>query len=137
MYPSSSKKPKHMLKIIQRRESFLGDVDENSGDVYFGLANTDPTISTAFYALLFKKPAKLTLIAKDYSEYMSLGKGLSSNARVGKDGRIAMSLNLGKKLPDLTENHALDIEEFAIDSTRWKDVPRLNIIIMIVGSRGG
>lgn len=73
---------------------------------------------------------------QDYSEYISRGKSLSSSARLEKDGRIAISLNLGKKLPDFPENHALDIEEFAVDSTHWKDVPHLKIVIMIVGSRG-
>lgn len=65
-----------------------------------------------------------------------MGKGLSSFARVEEDGRIVISLDLAKKLPDLPENHALNVEEFAVDSSHWKDVPRMNIVIMIVGSRG-
>lgn len=57
-------------------------------------------------------------------------------ARVGEDGRIVISLNLNRPLPDLPEDHAQEVKEFAVDEKRWTDVPRLNIVVMIVGSRG-
>lgn len=57
-------------------------------------------------------------------------------ARVLPDGRIVISLDLKQKLPDLPEDHAQDIREFAVDKTEWKKYPSLNIVIMIVGSRG-
>ncbi|KAJ6606176.1 UDP-Glycosyltransferase/glycogen phosphorylase [Mycena vulgaris] len=72
----------------------------------------------------------------DYAEYKSFGKGLASTARVLPDGRIVISLDLKKKLPDLPEDHARDIQEFAVDKTEWKHYPSMNIVIMIVGSRG-
>jgi hypothetical protein len=64
------------------------------------------------------------------------GKGLSSIARVTRDGRVAISLNLTKPLPDLPKGMAHDVQEFAIDKEEWRDVPKMNIVIMIVGSRG-
>ncbi|KAF7359127.1 Sterol 3-beta-glucosyltransferase UGT80A2 [Mycena sanguinolenta] len=73
----------------------------------------------------------------NYAEYKSIGKGLNSMARVLPDGRIVISLDLKQKLPDLpAEGRAQDIEEFAVDKTQWKKYPSLNIVIMIVGSRG-
>ncbi|KAJ7778801.1 UDP-Glycosyltransferase/glycogen phosphorylase [Mycena maculata] len=72
----------------------------------------------------------------EYAEYKSTGKGLASTARVLPDGRIVISLDLKKKLPDLPEGHAQDIQEFAVDKTEWRRYPSMNIVIMIVGSRG-
>jgi hypothetical protein len=67
---------------------------------------------------------------------MSTGKGLVSFARVTEDGRIIVSLDLKKKLPDLPKEYAKDVKEFAVDERGWRDVPRMNVVIMIVGSRG-
>ena len=47
-----------------------------------------------------------------------------------------ISLDLRQKLPDLPEDYAKEVNEFAVDAQAWQDVPRLNIVIMIVGSRG-
>ncbi|KAJ7221581.1 glycosyltransferase family 1 protein [Mycena pura] len=71
-----------------------------------------------------------------FAEYVSSGKGLASTARVLSDGRIVVSLDLKQKLPDLPVDHAPDIQEFAIDKTEWNNYPSMNIVIMIVGSRG-
>lgn len=76
------------------------------------------------------------LIYPDYAEYKATGKGLSSFARVDDDGRIVISLDLKQKLPDLPEDYAKAVDEFALDEKSWRDVPVMNIIIMIVGSRG-
>ena len=76
------------------------------------------------------------LICPDYAEYKATGKGLSSFARVDDDGRIVISLDLKQKLPDLPEKYAKTVEEFALDEKSWRDVPAMNIVIMIVGSRG-
>lgn len=74
----------------------------------------------------------------DYAEYKAIGKGLASSARVTPDGRIVISLDLKNKLPDLPPDYAADVEEFAVEDTaaKWRDCPSLNIVIMIVGSRG-
>ncbi|KAJ7684426.1 glycosyltransferase family 1 protein [Mycena polygramma] len=72
----------------------------------------------------------------NWVEYNASGKGLASMARVLPDGRIVISLDLKQKLPDLPQDHAQDIQEFAVDKTEWKKYPSLNIVIMIVGSRG-
>jgi sterol 3beta-glucosyltransferase len=72
----------------------------------------------------------------NYAEYVSSGKGLSSFARVTEDGRIVVSLDLKQKLPDLPKEYAKDVEEFAVDGSRWNEVPKINVVIMIVGSRG-
>jgi hypothetical protein len=39
-------------------------------------------------------------------------------------------------LPDLPRDYAQDVQEFAVDDTQWKHNPGMNIVIMIVGSRG-
>ena len=72
----------------------------------------------------------------NYAEYKSSGKGLTSSALLTEDGRISVSLDLKKQLPDLHEGYAKDVKEFAVDSRGWKDVPKMNVVIMIVGSRG-
>jgi sterol 3beta-glucosyltransferase len=64
------------------------------------------------------------------------GDGLASKAQITQDGRIEVSLNLRKKLPQLPKDWALSVEEFAVDATSYRNVPKLSIVIMIVGSRG-
>ncbi|KAJ7272823.1 UDP-Glycosyltransferase/glycogen phosphorylase [Mycena rebaudengoi] len=76
-----------------------------------------------------------TDLKTDYIEYKSIGKGLNSSARMSPDGRIVISLDLKRKLPDLPEDYAQDVREFAVDP-EWKNYPSMNIVIMIVGSRG-
>lgn len=71
----------------------------------------------------------------NYGKWQSTGKGLSSSAQVTQDGRIAVSLDLKHTLPDLPKDYNQHIEEFAVD-TQWKQNPGMNIVIMIVGSRG-
>ncbi|KAK0185950.1 UDP-Glycosyltransferase/glycogen phosphorylase [Armillaria mellea] len=70
-----------------------------------------------------------------YGKYIAAGKGLVSSASITPDGRISVSLDLKHKLPDLPEDHALDVKEFAVDR-EWRRFPKMNIVIMIVGSRG-
>lgn len=71
-----------------------------------------------------------------YTEYRVVGKGLTSFARVTSDGRISISLDLKNKLPDLPRDHANPVEEFAVDDIDFDSPPNINIVIMIVGSRG-
>ncbi|KAB5595196.1 Sterol 3-beta-glucosyltransferase UGT80A2 [Ceratobasidium theobromae] len=73
--------------------------------------------------------------AINYAAYKSLGKGLSSSAEMKPDGRIAVSLDLKKKLPDLPKDYANPVREFAVDE-EWHTAPPMSIVIMIVGSRG-
>jgi sterol 3beta-glucosyltransferase len=49
-----------------------------------------------------------------------------------------MSFDLKKYLPDFLPSQILtqDVDEFAVDIERWRDCPSMNIVIMIVGSRG-
>ncbi|KAF7975026.1 hypothetical protein HWV62_10657 [Athelia sp. TMB] len=74
----------------------------------------------------------------NYAEWKSTGKGLASFARVGEDGRIVVSIDLKQKLPDLPKDYAKDVQEFGVDEGQHasRDVPAMNIVIMIVGSRG-
>jgi hypothetical protein len=60
---------------------------------------------------------------------------LPTSVQLHSDGRINVSLALKRGLPDLPNNHALQVDEFATD-LNWKDCPQMNIVIMIVGSRG-
>lgn len=74
----------------------------------------------------------------DYASYMNVGRGLSSSANITPDGTISVKLDLKHKLPDLPEEHAQEVKEFAVeeDELEWRRFPSLNIVIMIVGSRG-
>jgi len=64
-------------------------------------------------------------------------KGDPAFTHVNDEGQIQVSLDIAREdLPDLSENAADAEEEFAIDSAHWRDVPQMNIVIMIVGSRG-
>ena len=68
---------------------------------------------------------------------MSQGPGLLSIAKLSLDGQISMSFDLKKYLPDfLPSQITQDVEEFGVDHERWRDCPSMNIVIMIVGSRG-
>jgi sterol 3beta-glucosyltransferase len=77
-----------------------------------------------------------SFLSAEYAEYKSTGTGLSSFARITDDGRIVISLDLKKKLPDLPKEYSKEVKEFAVDNSGWRDVPRMNVVIMIVGSRG-
>ena len=90
----------------------------------------------------------------DYSQYALSGRGLDSSARITEDGRITVTLDLKQALPDLPSGYANDVQEFAIDPqlkgkteetpfglgiedlTEGGKIPRLSIVLMIVGSRG-
>ncbi|KAF8177615.1 glycosyltransferase family 1 protein [Pholiota molesta] len=72
----------------------------------------------------------------NYAQYVSEGEGLDSIASVSPDGRISIHLDLKNDAPDMRKDHAQDVEEFAVDKTAWKTCPNMNILIMIVGSRG-
>ncbi|KAG7094782.1 hypothetical protein E1B28_005597 [Marasmius oreades] len=71
-----------------------------------------------------------------FAHYTKAGRGLESNACIKRDGSISISLKVKKRLPDLPSDHAKGVHEFAVDKDGWKNVPKLNIVIMIVGSRG-
>jgi hypothetical protein len=73
---------------------------------------------------------------KDYATYKALGKGLSSSANMTPDGRIVITLDLHKKLPDLPKDYANPVREYAVDRVDWRVAPPMSIVIMIVGSRG-
>ena len=71
------------------------------------------------------------------------GKGLSSSARPDKNGRITVDFKLKAKLPDLPPDYARDTEEVDVEEERRGaagraqfDVPVLDILMTIVGSRG-
>ncbi|KAF8162758.1 glycosyltransferase family 1 protein [Crassisporium funariophilum] len=70
-----------------------------------------------------------------YAEYISQGEGLESTASISPDGRISIVLDLKNDVPELPQDHGQDVEEFAVDR-QWKDYPCMNIVVMIVGSRG-
>ncbi|KAL7411250.1 hypothetical protein BDY24DRAFT_397194 [Mrakia frigida] len=80
----------------------------------------------------------------DFSSFSMKGKGLSSLARLNVDGRIAVDLALAKSLPDLPNGYAPEVEEDGVEvertdlsgGARFGGVPKLSILICIVGSRG-
>lgn len=76
------------------------------------------------------------IIRSGYTELSSQGKNLSTNAKVHTDGRINLSLACARELPELPHNHTWPVAEPAID-VNWRSCPRMSVVIMIVGSRGG
>ncbi|KAG8746143.1 hypothetical protein FRC10_006009 [Ceratobasidium sp. 414] len=74
--------------------------------------------------------------AINYAAYKAIGKGLTSSAEVTQDGRIVISLDMKKKLPDLPRDYANPVREYAVDKEDWHTAPAMNVVIMIVGSRG-
>ncbi|KZV64473.1 glycosyltransferase family 1 protein [Peniophora sp. CONT] len=109
--PSQRKTPFH----LQENEAKPGN-DVADDEVIIGHILTDPGVK--------------------FAEYVASGEGLASSARVLEDGRISVSLNLKKALPELPPDYAQDVKEFAIDEKDYTAVPALSIVIMIVGSRG-
>ncbi|KAG8891755.1 hypothetical protein FRB99_003383, partial [Tulasnella sp. 403] len=75
-------------------------------------------------------------VSADYGTYETLGRGLKSSAKLTDDGRILISLDLQKALPDLPKDYANPVKEYAVDTTAPTSVPPMNVVIMIVGSRG-
>lgn len=76
------------------------------------------------------------LARKDYNRYKAVGKGLVSSAEMTDAGRIAMSFDLRKPLADFPPGYAEAVQEHGIDRTNFAAAPAMNIVIMIVGSRG-
>ncbi|KAF9009573.1 hypothetical protein BDQ17DRAFT_1071182 [Cyathus striatus] len=68
--------------------------------------------------------------------YVWNGKGLK--ARLSGSGFIHLSLDFKfkKDVPSIPKDHGLTVDEFGIDEKGWDNVPNMNIVIMIVGSRG-
>ena len=77
----------------------------------------------------------------------NIGAGLLTVARVTTSGRIAVSLKFKHAFPDLPSDYALPVDEFAVDSSlsdpqtdieerAGKKVPKLSIVMMLVGSSG-
>ncbi|KAG9092871.1 hypothetical protein FS749_015386 [Ceratobasidium sp. UAMH 11750] len=63
---------------------------------------------------------------------------LSTNdveAQVGSDGRLQLSFD-GRFLKKLPDTYGEPVEEIGIDEAGFLDAPRINVNIMIVGSRG-
>ncbi|CAK5279180.1 unnamed protein product [Mycena citricolor] len=76
-------------------------------------------------------------IRTDYSDYTASGQGLTSTAHISPDGRIIISLDLKRALPDLPIEIVQNVQEFGVDASQtWRSCPPLSIVIMIVGSRG-
>ena len=72
----------------------------------------------------------------DYAEVVSAGDdGLESIASIKQDGRISVKFDLKQGTAEIPHDHAEPVKEFAVDS-KWRDCPSINIVIMIVGSRG-
>ncbi|KIM49654.1 glycosyltransferase family 1 protein [Hebeloma cylindrosporum] len=72
----------------------------------------------------------------NYSKYVAQGKGLDSSASINADGRISLHFDLKEGMPHMPPEHAQDVEEFGVDEKGWDVCPKMNIVIMIVGSRG-
>ncbi|WVR09693.1 hypothetical protein IAU60_006768 [Kwoniella sp. DSM 27419] len=72
----------------------------------------------------------------DYANYSSDGPGLDSKAELDDMGMINIWVNMKKPLPDLPDDYARPVKEYAVDATDSQECPPLNIVVFIVGSRG-
>ncbi|WVQ94968.1 hypothetical protein IAU59_002059 [Kwoniella sp. CBS 9459] len=72
----------------------------------------------------------------DYANYAADGPGLDSRAELDHTGMINIWVNLKKPLPDLPQDYARPVKEYAVDAKTSTQCPPLNIVIFIVGSRG-
>lgn len=102
--------------VPSNSEADLREVPSNTSKVTIGSIQTNPAIN--------------------YAAYKAVGKGLASSAEVTSDGRILISLDLKKELPDLPKDYANPVREYAIDKKDWSEAPPMSVVIMIVGSRG-
>ncbi|KAL0569753.1 hypothetical protein V5O48_012214 [Marasmius crinis-equi] len=108
--------PSHMKEPADDEVTIGAGDNSSSSRVDLGSLQTDPRFNIV--------------------KYTKLGKGLDSNARVARDGSIIISLNVKERMPDLGPDYAKEVEEFAVDKSRRRPVPKMNIVVMIVGSRG-
>jgi hypothetical protein len=67
---------------------------------------------------------------------ISNGPGLDSEAELDENGMINVSLKVKGALPAIPNLLPTSIEEFGVERNTGQDIPPLNIVIMIVGSRG-
>ncbi|CUA72150.1 Sterol 3-beta-glucosyltransferase UGT80A2 [Rhizoctonia solani] len=115
-YHMREKSASNIVPKTSETDSTRYSNDENTTKVEIGSISTSPAIN--------------------YASYKALGKGLTSSANMTPDGRIVITLDLHKKLPDLPKNYANPVREYAVDRVDWHVAPPMNIVIMIVGSRG-
>jgi len=65
------------------------------------------------------------------------GPAMDAKANVNtENGRISLLINAKQKLPSLPPDYALPVREYGVDLTRPLQVPQLQIVMFIVGSRG-
>ncbi|KAK8853459.1 hypothetical protein IAR55_004166 [Kwoniella newhampshirensis] len=72
----------------------------------------------------------------DYANFSSDGPGLDSRAVLDDTGMINIWVDLKKPLPDLPQDYARPVKEYAVDTKTSSECPPLNIVIFITGSRG-
>lgn len=81
----------------------------------------------------------------DLSTFNLSGSNLQSTTKLSDDGRLVLDLRFAKLLPDLPPGYANDVAEPFVEKEpvqepgkdKWKGVvPNLNILLMLVGSRG-
>lgn len=69
--------------------------------------------------------------------FVRVGAALATSAKIDDDGRILFSIrSKTSQLPSLPKDYGADLPEFAVEPTGLHDVPSLNIVIFVVGSRG-
>lgn len=75
----------------------------------------------------------------DFADLEVSGPGAASRAAVVADGTVSVWLDVKKELPDLPQLLVPPrrIPEVAVDINGGTDCPPLNIVIFVVGSRGG
>ncbi|KAM0752550.1 UDP-Glycosyltransferase/glycogen phosphorylase [Meredithblackwellia eburnea MCA 4105] len=70
------------------------------------------------------------------SMFVAEGSAISSSAHLDDAGRIKMSLKSRWKLPSLPSDGGSEVTEQGVERDPHAQIPKLNIVIFIVGSRG-
>ncbi|KAG8896572.1 hypothetical protein FRB99_008829 [Tulasnella sp. 403] len=118
--------PAHHLHYQEPHDSTLSDDAGTTGPSAIGIPNDLGEERARNY-----KPTPSNL---GYGTYE--GRGLKSSAKLTDDGRILISLDLQRALLDLPKDYANPVKEYAVDTSALMSTPPMNVVIMIVGSRG-
>lgn len=122
--------------VVNEPESLRKDPSEERerADLPSVDMNDSGTPISEYHSTLRRIRAFTTFL--DYSKYLTQGKGLDSAASIDPDGRISLQFDLKEGMANMPPEHAQDVEEFAVDEKGWSVCPKINVVIMIVGSRG-
>jgi hypothetical protein len=57
-------------------------------------------------------------------------------ATLDGSGRVNIDINLRRRLPDLSSDHAWAVNEYGVERSVRPDCPRLQIVMFLLGGKG-